>query len=98
MGLVNEYAVECTCIVETDTNSTYSISSPDLRLQSESTDEISETLISGLADTVINSSAKLASINSSRHSEVTWLRLLFKLNPEFIWIEAKGDGKYNLHL
>lgn len=98
MSLINEYAVECTCIVETDTNSTYSISGPDLRLQSGLTDKISETVISGLVDTVINSSVKLTSINSSRHSEATSLKLSFKLNPEFIWIEAKGDDDATVYV
>lgn len=98
MSLINEYAVECTCIVETDTNSTYSISGPDLRLQSGSADKISETVISGLVDTVINSSVKLTSINSSRHSEATSLKLSFKLNPEFIWIEAKGDDDATVYV
>lgn len=87
--------VECMCMFETaKTTARYTISAPDLRLQSGSQDCSSKTIISGLAETDINCSASFTSTRPYTRTANSSLTISFTSRPEFIWIEAKGEGRY----
>ena len=88
------FPVQCECTVTSENNQTYTISAPDLRLQSEKSCS-TKAVLSGLQETdttCVISDGELTTIGKANRSSQSNITLSFLAKPEFIWIEAKAEG------
>ena len=96
--LAIHYPVRCVCTVETEDGGPFIMRAPDLRLQSLSKNCSTHTTLSGLNEIDIMCNYSFTSMDSVRRTSPSTITVSFHSSPEFIWIEAKAEGKIFKHV